>query len=245
MMYKDWFKHWFNSEHYFLLYQNRNEEEAEKFLNLIEKNIPLKKEWRILDFCCGSGRLSKVIAKRGYRVTGIDLSEFFINKAKEIFRSEDLSGDFRICDVRTFNENEVYNLGINFFTSFGYFSDEENKLTLKHFCNSITKNGWIVLDFLNPEYVKNNLIERELFEYKFSEIRIERSLENRRINKLIVIKSREKEERFFESVQLYDLNDFETMFHQNGFRIQKTFGDYSGSFFDLNSPRMIIFSQKI
>lgn len=244
MMNKDWFKYWFKSHHYFLLYQNRNEEEALQFYNLINNNIPLQKDWKILDFCCGYGRLSKVFAKEGYKVTGIDLSELFIEKAIDIFKSENLSGEFRICDVRNFNESEKFDLGVNFFTSFGYFSNQENELTLRNFCSSIVKDGWIVLDYFNPDYIKNNLIENEQFEFDSSEIRIERKIENNRVNKIITIKTRESEENYLESVMIYELNDLVKMFEQNNFVIQKTFGDYFGNSLSKESPRMIIFSQK-
>lgn len=244
MMNKDWFKYWFNSHHYLLLYQNRNEEEAYQFFNLIKQNIPLQKEWKIIDFCCGYGRLSKIFAKEGYQITGIDLSEFFINRAKEIFEQENLVGDFRICDVRSFNENEKYHLGINFFTSFGYFSDAENDSVLKSFCNSIVDNGWIVLDYFNPEFVKNNLIEKEKFDFENSEILIERKIENNRVIKSIKIKNDSKEESYLESVRIYSFDDFELKFNSNGFMIEKVFGDYQGNPLSEVSPRMIIFSQK-
>lgn len=221
MMNKDWFKYWFNSHHYLLLYQNRNEEEAYQFFNLIKQNIPLQKEWKIIDFCCGYGRLSKIFAKEGYQITGIDLSEFFINRAKEIFEQENLVGDFRICDVRSFNENEKYHLGINFFTSFGYFSDVENELALKNFCSSILKNGWIVIDYFNPEFVVKNLVEEEKFDFDGIEVLIERNIENKRVNKIISIKNEKTEERYIESVRIYNLNDFEKMLMQNGFTIKK------------------------
>lgn len=244
MMNKDWFKYWFNSHHYLLLYQNRNEEEAYQFFNLIKQNIPLQKEWKIIDFCCGYGRLSKIFAKEGYQITGIDLSEFFINRAKEIFEQENLVGDFRICDVRSFNENEKYHLGINFFTSFGYFSDVENELALKNFCSSILKNGWIVIDYFNPEFVVKNLVEEEKFDFDGIEVLIERNIENKRVNKIISIKNEKTEERYIESVRIYNLNDFEKMLMQNGFTIKKVFGDYSGNEFNHLNPRMIFFAQK-
>jgi len=244
MMYKDWFKYWFNSHQYFLIYKNRNEEEARQFFNLIERNIPLQRQWRILDFCCGYGRLAKIFSREGYNITGIDLSEFFINEAKKMFREENLQGEFKICDVRNFKEKDAYELGINFFTSFGYFSEEENLLTFKNLCESIVKNGWVVIDYFNPDFVINNLVEKEKFEFESSEILIERKIENERVNKIIVIKTNDRVEKYFESIRIYELDDFKNMFERNGFTTVKVFGDYAGNSFDSNSPRMIIFSQK-
>ncbi|MGB9665673.1 MAG: class I SAM-dependent methyltransferase, partial [Ignavibacteria bacterium] len=197
---KDWFKHWFNSHFYFLLYQKRNEEEAKLFFELIKKNISINSDWKILDFCCGYGRLSKVIAREGFYVTGVDLSEKFIQQAIEESKKENLSIEFINCDARNFNGNEKFNLGISFFTSFGYFSDEENELTFKNLVRSISKNGWIVFDYFNPDFVLRNLIEKESFEIDNYKIEIRRQIQNLRINKIIKICSDEKCDKYIESV---------------------------------------------
>ncbi len=244
-MYKDWFKYWFNSQQYLLLYQNRNEEEAKHFFRLVKSNLPLQKNWKVIDFCCGYGRLAKLFAENGFDITGIDLSQFLIEKAKRIFSEKNLNGELKVCDVRNFNENEVYNLGVNFFTSFGYFSDEENEITLSNFCKSIVKEGWIVLDYFNPEYVLKNLVLNEKFQYDNLEFVINRKIENNRINKIISIKSHDKNELYSESVKIYSHKNFEEMFARNNFIIEKIFGDYDGRPFDADSPRMIIFAKRV
>ena len=241
---KDWFKNWFNSHHYFLLYQNRNEEEAEQFFELIKKNVPLQPDWKILDFCCGYGRLSKVIAREGYNVTGVDLSEKFIQRAIEESRKENLQIKFIKCDARSFFESEKYNLGISFFTSFGYFSDEENELTFQNLVRSILKNGWIAFDYFNAEYVLKNLVKNEDFEIDGYKINISRKIEGNRINKIIRIISEDKTEEYVELVRIYSVEDLKDLFEKNGLVIKKIFGDYSGSDLNENSPRVIIFAQK-
>lgn len=243
-MYKDWFKYWFNSQHYLLLYQNRNEKEAELFYELIQSNVPLKKNWKVIDFCCGYGRLAKKFAENGFDITGIDLSKFLIEKAIKTFKEQKLVGEFKVCDVRNFKERELYNLGVNFFTSFGYFSDEENEITLNNFCKSIVKDGWIVFDYFNPDYIIKNLVTDEKFHYENLEIIINKKIENNRINKIILIKSGNNSELYSESVKIYSLKDFERMFAKNNYIIKKIFGDYNGLPFDSASPRIIIFAKR-
>lgn len=242
---KDWFKHWFNSHYYFLLYQKRNEEEAKLFFELIKKNILINSNWKILDFCCGYGRLSKVIARDGFDVTGVDLSEKFIQHAVEESKKENLRIEFLQCDARYFDGEEKFNLGISFFTSFGYFSDEENELTFKNLVRSISQKGWIVFDYFNPDFVLKNLIERESFEVDNYKINITRKIQNKRINKIIKISSGEKSDEYIESVRIYSLDELRNLFEMNGLIIRKIFGDYSGSELKVNSPRIIIFAQKV
>jgi len=243
-MINDWFKYWFNSHHYFLLYQNRNEEEAEQFFSLVKKYVPIKSDWKILDFCCGYGRLSKVIAKKGYKVTGLDLSENFIKRAFEESRKENLQIEFIQCDAREFNEAEKYHLGISFFTSFGYFSDEENELTFKNLVKSIIKDGWLVFDYFNADFVQKNLNEKEDFEFDGLLINITRTIEGNRINKIIKINSATGEEEYIESVRIYSFAELEKLFVKNGLIIKNVFGDYSGNELTENSPRVIIIAQK-
>ena len=51
--------------------------------NFVEKEIEYNKATRILDIGCGTGRHSIELAKRGYTVVGIDLSESLLKRAKE------------------------------------------------------------------------------------------------------------------------------------------------------------------
>lgn len=241
---KDWYKHWFNSNYYFLIYKNRNEEEAEKFVSLILNNIPVKKDWSIVDFCCGYGRLCNILAKYGFDVTGVDFSEIFISKAKKIAESIGLKVNYVKCDIREFKQEEKFDLGINFFTSFGYFSDEENETTFKNFTNSIKNEGWLVLDYFNAINLEKNLVPFEEFGLENKRILIFRKIENNRVIKKISIEENNLKETFIESVGLYDINYFIRLFKENGFKIQKIFGDYSGNEFNSNSPRLIIISQK-
>src|SRR5690625_7905088 len=79
-----WFEDWFDSPLYEKLYSNRNEEEAHLLADLIEDEIPNRSYPEILDVGCGRGRHSVALARRGYEVTGVDLSQEVVGKAEEI-----------------------------------------------------------------------------------------------------------------------------------------------------------------
>ena len=78
----DWFKNWFDSKYYHILYKNRDEQEAVFFLNKIINHIKLKKG-KVLDVACGKGRHAKYLNKIGFDVVGIDLSKNSIDLAKK------------------------------------------------------------------------------------------------------------------------------------------------------------------
>jgi len=51
--------------------------------DFLEKEIDFNKELKIIDIGCGTGRHSIELSKRGYSITGIDLSESLLQKARE------------------------------------------------------------------------------------------------------------------------------------------------------------------
>lgn len=235
---------WFDSPFYLDVYSLRDESEAVDFADLIESEINPNKNWKILDFCCGSGRLSIELAKRGYNVDGFDLSEKLLSIVEDESRKKNLSLSLEVCDMRQFNRTAHYDLTINFFTSFGYFDAVENKKVISNMCNSIQKNGWLVFDFFNSTYVKNTLVEQD--ERIENDLRIiqKRWIEGDRINKEIIIQKNSDSNKFFESVQMYSREELINMFENAGVKIHKVFGDYKGSEFSNESPRTIIFAQK-
>src|SRR5690625_5115337 len=79
-----WSEDRFDSPSYEKLYSNRNKEEARLLADLIEDEIPKQSYPEILDLGCGRGRHSIALARRGYQVTGIDLSKEVVGKAEEI-----------------------------------------------------------------------------------------------------------------------------------------------------------------
>lgn len=81
-------------------------------VDFIEKEIGYNKSIKILDIGCGTGRHSIELAKRGYTVTGIDLSESLLSKAKKQAQREGLEIEFFHKDARDFNFKENYDLAI-------------------------------------------------------------------------------------------------------------------------------------
>jgi len=240
----DWYKMWFDSPYYIDVYSHRDENEAVDFADLIESEINPNKNWKILDFCCGTGRLSIELAKRGYNVDGFDLSENLLSIVKEESRKKHLDLNLEVCDMRQFNRTAHYDLTINFFTSFGYFDAVENNKVISNMCNSIQKGGWLVFDFFNSTYVQNTLVDKD--ERIENDLRIiqKRWIEGDRINKEITIRKNGDSNKFFESVQMYSREELINMLENAGMKIQRVFGDYKGSEFSNESPRTIIFAQK-
>lgn len=243
-----WYESWFNSEYYLKLYKHRDDEDAQKILSLIFREVPITKGSRVLDLACGSGRHSVLIAKKGLYVTGIDLSKYLIKLAKEKASKSAYKDklNFYIRDMRDFRFRQKFDLLLNIFSSFGYFKDDtENEKVIKCVSANLKNNGYFVLDFLNYHFLKNNLIKSDTFNMGDSVITQQRKIKNNTVIKDIMIECHGKRHKYTERIKLYTGNQFKKMFNKYGLKIIKTYGDYSGEEFKpKNSPRLILFAQK-
>ncbi len=200
---------------------------------------------RVLDLCCGSGRHSLVLDKLGYNVTGVDLSETLLQEAKK----SDPIGAIRWLqgDMRKVPAEGPFDAVFNLFTSFGYFEDDaENEKALHEIERLLRPGGSYLIDFLNPAYVKANLVPHSVREEGATKIDERRSVEDRYVVKRIRIRDAQAEERSYEErVKLYELADFRAMLARTGLRIDRVYGGYGGEAYDeATSQRLILLGTK-
>jgi len=239
-----WFKTWFDSSFYHQLYSNRNEEEAGHFIQELIAEFKPSQDSVMLDLGCGSGRHSRILADKGFRVTGIDLALSSIMLAK---RSSHDGLQFHQHDMRKpFGENR-YDYVFNFFTSFGYFKeDAENHLVVDNIFRSLKPGGLLMMDYLNVQFADDLLIPFETREIDGIEYKLSRWTDETHFYKKITIDINEGEPvEFTEQVLRYGLSDFHDLFFQHGLTIEKVFGDYDLHAYDRkSSPRLIMVARK-
>lgn len=236
---KEWYTNWFGTRFYRLLYKNRNEEEAARFLDLLLKHVPIADGASILDMGCGAGRHAKYLASLGFYVTGIDINEETMILAKQ-FESEHLK--FEKHDIRDPYTRLKFDLIINLFTSFGYFdSESEDKKVVNNVKAALKENGNFVLDYLNAEYILSRLVDYEEFENEGILFKIKRFIKSDFVVKLIEVYDNDQTHFFAERIRMYSFNDFQKLFDGAGMKIVQTFGDYDfNDFVDTESPRIIL-----
>ncbi len=238
----EWFKNWFDTPYYKILYQHRDDQEAQFFITNLLKKIPLIPDEWILDLACGRGRHAKFIHQAGYKVYGIDLSQQSILEAKA-FENPNLK--FEVQDMRYFKLPFNFQCILSLFTSFGYFdTNQENETVLNRVYEHLKPNGFFILDFFNSQYILKNLIPHEI---KFNgkiKFEIGRYVENQKIIKKIEVFDASQRYNYFESVYLYSTQDLRFMLEQNGFKILYIWGDYNLNDFNEDMPRSIFVAQK-
>lgn len=240
----EWFEDWFNSRYYHMLYSNRDEQEAAAFIDRLIDFLKLPPGARILDLACGKGRHSVALHRKGFDVTGIDLSPESIREAK---RNETDGLQFFEHDMRRPFMMHYFDGIFNLFTSFGYFGNlRDNCHVVDSVCKGLRNDGFFVIDFFNATVVEREIggcysgsrqQENVVFHWQ-------KEVRDRIIYKKITVEDGGQTFLFSESVQLLRLSDFRSLLKDH-FEIEHLFGDYSLAPFEENSsPRLIIIARK-
>jgi SAM-dependent methyltransferase len=238
-----WYKSWFNEPYYHILYQHRDEKEAEHFLDNLIHYLQPPPGASILDLACGRGRHSVYLNQKGFTVTGIDLSEENIRHCTT-FENDTLS--FFVHDMRHMFRVNDFDYVLNLFTSFGYFeNDKENEAALKSACLALKPKGRLVIDFLNMTFAKRNLITSETITAGNINFNISRKIDERFLIKEIDFMDKGQDFHFIERVRTLQADDFKKFLENCGMNILATAGNYELQPFDsFSSPRLIIVAQK-
>lgn len=201
----------------------------------------------ILDLGCGVGRHSLELARRGFRVTGVDRTATYLEKARKQAKAENLIIDFVEEDIRSFCRPHAFDGAISMFTTFGYFKDPaEDVQVLVNIVRSLKKGGTLVLETRGKEEFARVFREKGWYERDgiiiLEERKIKRNwswLESR----WIIIKGKNKKE-FIVSHRLYSASELLAALERSGFGTVRIHGDLSGSAYDHMARRLVAVAEK-
>ncbi|CAM4190075.1 ubiquinone/menaquinone biosynthesis C-methylase UbiE [Paenibacillus endophyticus] len=242
---KPWYEQSFGSD-YMLVYKHRDWENANEEARKMIAWLKLPKNAQMLDIGCGMGRHALALAGFGYSVTGIDLSQTLLDEARKHDEKELVN--WRQGDMRELPfEPGSFDCTVNLFTSFGYFSlEEDNVNVLRQIAKVLRKNGSFLIDFLNPAYVEKTLIPSSDRTDEEAGIHIQelRSITDGWVQKEITVTELEnpdKARQYLERVRLFPLAWFERNLANAGLVLEQLYGDYDGCEYEaIDSPRMIM-----
>jgi ubiquinone/menaquinone biosynthesis C-methylase UbiE len=210
-------------------------EMAKKQVAFLVKVTNLKQGDSVLDVPCGVGRHSLEFAKHGAKVVGIDISNDCLKIARHKFKHKNvhyLHGDMQ--NLRKFQGR--FDLVVNLFTSFGYFStDEENFKVLKSMVNCLTPGGKIVVNLIDRDWILS------IFDpARWSEVDGRVILEASRYDKkskynesqVFIVNNKfsppKLEHYHYHRVRLYSKAELVDLMKKAGLTNIKVYGDYDG-----------------
>jgi SAM-dependent methyltransferase len=153
---------------YLFFYAPLLEEHSDADARLIWRLLGLAPEQRVLDLGCGHGRIANRLAARGAHVTGLDATRLFIQRARTsadelaLTNVEYVEGDMRALPF----ESSTFDTVISWFTSFGYFDDDENRRVLDETQRVLKPGGRLAIEMNNlaellPRWQPVTVIERD------------------------------------------------------------------------------------
>ncbi len=216
--------------------------------DFIEKNINMSKGSLVLDLGCGNGRHAVGMAKRGYRIVGVDLSLPMLARAGELAQEEDQKINFIHGDMRDLGFEQTFDAVYCVGTSFGYFDDATNIRVIEGIARALKPGAPFLLEVVNRDNViaaQPNLtwfegsgaicMEETSFNYINSRLYVTRQL-------IIGAEGKQRQVKHDMSMRLYSLHELGTILHKAGFAVSKVGGHQStpGSFFGADSAKIII-----
>lgn len=235
-----WYKNWFN-EDYLKLYSHRDIQEAKQHIRFLKDYVLDQDTKNILDLGCGSGRHALLLASYGYHVTGVDSSGYLIQQAQDQAKKNRLTHvNFIEGDIRSVSLSKNYDLVISMFTSFGYFKEDKDNLSILRKAHQVLKKKKLFfLDYLNPDFVKDNLIPEEKKTVDGKQVIITRKIIDQSVVKTIHF----PQKTYQEIVKLYTQKEMEDMLKTSLFTVINTWGSYDSKPLTKTSPRQIYLSR--
>lgn len=201
----------------------------------------------ILDLYCGYGRHAIELAKRGYRVTGVDATEAFLAIAGQKAAEEGADVAFRLLDMRDLDYDGEFDAVINMFAAFGYFSDSENAAVLGKVATALRPGGLFLIDLLNRDWMGRNNLNRywrhPSGEYVLSyKVELQRGVAMMKRVLLNQVTGAKIQNDFV--LRAYSLEEMTTLLAKCSLAVKATYGGFDARPYGPEDPRMIILAEK-
>ncbi len=224
-------------------------------LKFYKKWLPKNKDARILELCCGTGRLTLPIAKDGYNISGVDITSSMLEQAQVKASEAGLEIEFIEADIRTLDLSEKYDLIFIPFNSIHHlYQNKDLFQALNVVKNHLKENGFFLLDCYNPniKYIIEGEKEQKVIAEYITEdgrkvlikqkMRYENKTQINRIEWHYYINDE------FDSIQNLDMRLFfpqelDSYLESNGFDIIHKFGGFQEEEFNDNSEKQIFVCQ--
>ncbi|QEN07442.1 class I SAM-dependent methyltransferase [Oceanispirochaeta crateris] len=207
----------------------------------------IKKNDNVLDCCCGLGRHSLELAQKGCRVSGLDLSQGYLDLAKAEAEKRSLKVDFIHKDARTIDYENQFDAIINMFTSFGYFDDPDEDLELLRKLHRALKPGAsLFMEMMGKEILARDFEERTWFEREGIKIMLEYSVDlnwTELCNRWLFYKDDVMTEYSF-SHRIFSASEMAAMLWKAGFSTIEIFGSFEKDLYDHNAKNLILIAHK-
>lgn len=229
-------------------------EDTNRQVDFLVEKLGLKNGAKILDLACGFGRHSLELARRGFDVTGIDITPDYIDFAKKTAEKEKLSARFICSDIRKVDFENEFDAVLNMADgAVGYLeNDEENLKIFKVVSKALKSGGKHFMDIMNADYADSHFpcklwdagekcLTLSNFEWD-SETRI---LLYGQLDYPYGEPLPKPEMTEGNPIRLYSLGEVEKIFSSLGMKVCESYADFSGKPSSENGIQLMVCSEKV
>lgn len=213
----------------------------------------------ILDLACGIGRHSVPLAKKGYKVTGVDFSPTYISNAKE-YAEENMvtrnvnfvEGDMRQVEDLLTQHCGSFDVVLNLFTSMGYWDEETDRRIFSQVLNLTKTGGIFVIHSANRDFLVKNFQARDIVNGVEGRVMLaERKLDlgNSRMYNVWTYFVQEGEDLKHLSTmeidhRVYSLHELKKQVEDSGWRYLACYGGFDMQVFSIDTFNMVLVAEK-
>ena len=250
----DWLLGYFNADYQRFVLTQISKERTERQVRFLLKRLPSPLDGPLLDLGCGLGRHALALAAHGYQVTGRDIVPSYLEAAQQQALEANLPARFEVGDMRALVDPPTFSAILFLWSSFGYFSDEENQATLDGTARALLPNGLLFLDLENRERTLRHF-QRDSWRRCDSGWILERNrfllASDTLITRKIYLSNVSNGDRFQicphcsqRRLKLYPLATLQRMLSQAGLTVEEVLGGEEEEPYSLDSRRMWLIARR-
>lgn len=228
-------------------------EQTKQQVDFLIQALELTGNERILDLACGFGRHSLEFARRGFSVTGVDITKAYVEDAARQAAAEGLPARFLNLDIREIPFREEFDVVLNLADgAIGYLeNDAENEKILDAIANALRPGGKHILDVMSADYADTHFPCNlwDMGEYGITLSRFEWDRKSQVLlygqndfayRQVLPIPKFE----YGDPIRLYHKKELQQLLEERGLTVLQHYSDYTGTPGHENAPQMLLYSRK-
>lgn len=228
---------------------SRDDQQTQAEADFLQEAMGLPAGAHILDVPCGGGRLSLEMARRGYRITGVDFSRELLESARAQAETQGLDCAWEKLDMRRLPWSQTFDGAFCFWSSFGYFDEAGNADFLRAVARTLKPGAPLVMD---TPLLETRLPEMAAEERVWWPVGDLLALEERRFDHVssrvesdwtFVQGGRRETKRL--SVRLYTYRELAGLLEQAGFGQHEAYGSLDWEPFELGAPWLYLVTRRL
>jgi SAM-dependent methyltransferase len=224
-----------------------SDDQTEEHTDRIERASSLSPPASVLDVPCGNGRISLALAARGYEVTGVDITQAFLEDARRKAAERGLAVEFIQSDMRDISFEAEFDAVLCVWGSFGYFDRAGDEEFARAAVRALRSGGRLLLDIPSLETVVRNFRERFWFEaggvYVLNDTRLDHATGRVESDWTFVGQDLEPETRH-SSIRLYAFHELRQLLEGAGFASVEGYDALTLEPFGVNARRLLLVAIK-